>query len=88
MDELYLAVSAIGGAVVAGVLGWFKAGTPLSARKIMPTVLRSLVAGVGFAALQNFTGTAISVTALATAFISGAGIDVIGHRLAGTIKPE
>ena len=83
MDLVYLGLSAFGGGVVAGLLGYAKAGKTFSARKYLPTVLRALLAGGTIAVTYNFVGDVVSGAALVTAFLAGAGVDVGLHRIAG-----
>jgi len=87
MDSLYLGIAAGVGGVVSGILGWQSSGEPFSAKKFIPTFLRSAVAGggVAFAAPLVETGFWPGV---AGAFMAGAGFDVVWHHAAGTIKAK
>ena len=86
MELLYVSLAALGGGIVAGLLGWFKTGQDFSARTFAPTVLRSLMAGGAIALTYNFVGEVASVTDIVIAFMAGAGMDAAGHRLAGSIR--
>ena len=86
MDStLYIALAAFGGGILAALLGWLDSGESFAPRKFMASVLRALGAGIGFAIIYTFTGP-VAVLDLLIAFVSGAGVDVIGNRFAGAIK--
>lgn len=84
MGVLYVGLAALGGGVVAGLLGWFKNGMTFEARKFAPTVLRALLAGGGIALTYTLIGDVASIADIVAAFMAGAGVDVIGHRIAGS----
>lgn len=86
MELLYVSLSAFGGGIIAGLLGWFKTGNGFSARRFAPTVLRALLAGGAIALAYNFIGEVATTTDIVVAFMAGAGMDVTGHRLAGSIR--
>lgn len=85
MDLLYVSLAAVGGGVLAGLLGWFSSGISFSARTFAPTVLRALMAGGAIALAYNYVGDVASITDIVVAFMAGAGMDVVGHRAAGSI---
>ncbi len=74
------------GALGAGSLGWFESNEPFSFRKFFPTIWRALFASMIFAlSYQGEVGT----VDLISAFLAGAGVDVIGKRIqAGVNKRE
>ena len=82
---LYVSLAAFGGGIVAALLGWMKSDEAFIARKFAPSVLRALVAGGAFALTYAWVG-ASTMTGIVIAFVAGAGVDVIGHRLAGSVK--
>ena len=82
---LYVCLAAFGGGIVAALLGWMKSGEAFIARKFVPSVLRALVAGGAFALTYAWVGTS-TMTGIVIAFVAGAGVDVIGHRLASSVK--
>ena len=86
MDLVYLGLSAFGGGVVAGLLGYAKAGKTFSARKYLPTVLRALLAGGTIAVTYNFIGDVESGADIVSAFMAGAGVVVALHRFSGSIR--
>ena len=87
---LYITLAAIGGALASGLLGWLSKHDSFSAIKFLPTFIRACVAGAGVA----FAGGLIDVyaaepnawAAIIPAFLIGAGVDIVGHRVAGSIK--
>lgn len=83
MDALYLALSAGGGCIAAALLGWFKSGDKFNARIFGASVVRAALAGAGFAIGTTLATGVASVENLIAAFLAGAGVDVLGHRLAG-----
>jgi len=86
MEILYVSLAAFGGGVGAGLLGWLEKGTDFSGRKFLPTVLRAAVAGGVIAISYPFVESMGLWAGLIGAFLAGAGIDVLGHRVAGSIK--
>ena len=89
IDTLILSVvtaAAIFGGLFSGVLGWLDSGEVFVGRKFASTALRAIVAGIIIAVGFNFstiaTNSDILLGAL-LAFLSGAGIDALGHSLAG-----
>ncbi|MFW6125474.1 MAG: hypothetical protein ACOC58_00050 [Chloroflexota bacterium] len=84
MDILLVALAAFGGGVVSAALGWLESGEPFEARKFASSALRAFLAGAGFAAAYTFAGP-VAMLDILTAFLAGAGVDVLGNRLAGSI---
>ena len=87
MLVFYVALAAFGGGIVAGVLGWLESGEAFTPRKFWPTVLRALIAGGLVAVSYPLIETLGIWPILIGAFLTGAGVDVLGHRLATSIKP-
>ena len=83
MSVIYLVIAAFGGGVVAGLLGWLEKGTPFTVIKFLPTVLRALIAAGVVAASYPFIETMGFWAGLVGAFLAGAGVDVVGHPIAG-----
>jgi len=76
---LIIALTILGG-VISAVLGWADSGEPWDARKFIATAIR---AGIGAGTLAlGFQGvTDISVWVYLSAFLSGAGADILGKRI-------
>ena len=85
MGILYVSLAAFGGGIAAGLLGWVESGESFIARKFASTVLRALLAGAAFAMTYTFVG-GVSLADIGIAFLAGAGVDVVAHRIAGSIK--
>lgn len=82
---LYVSLSAFGGGLASAVLGWMRSGQPFIARKFAASVLRALVAGGAFAGTYAVIGAA-TMEDIVIAFAAGAGVEVLGHRVAGSMK--
>jgi len=85
MEILFVAVSAFGGALFASIMGWLDSGEAFIGRKFASSVIRALIAGGAFAIAYQFTDS-VSILDIVIAFVSGAGVDVLGHRVAGSIR--
>ena len=82
---LILAVYAIAGAVVAAVLGYLESGEAFEFNKFLASLLRGVVSAI--AAIFVFQDVAvITIWDGLQAFLLGAGIDVLGHRLSGVVN--
>jgi hypothetical protein len=90
MEQVFISLAASGGAIAAGLIGWFESGEPFVARKFWPTLLRAAIAGGVVAFSYPFVEMVGLWTGLTAAFFAGAGVDVLGHRLVGAVvaKPE
>lgn len=84
MNTLYIALTALLGGVAAALLGWLESGEPFNQRKFGGSVIRSLIAGAIFAAGYQISG-AVGIIDLLYAFLGGAGVDVIGNRISGSL---
>ena len=80
----FLTLAAFGGGLVSGLLGFFESGESFSGRKFLPTVLRSAIASGVVAFSYPFIELGFWPGIVAAA-LAGAGVDVLGHRLAGSI---
>lgn len=85
MEILYVAGSAFLGGIASAVMGWMDSGEAFVARKFVSSVVRALVAGVVFAVGYTLSGT-VGVLDILVAFVAGAGVDVLGNRIAGSIR--
>ena len=88
MGIVYVSLAAFGGGIVAALLGWLESGENFIARKFASSVLRALVAGAGFAVGYVTIGEAVTIIGLVIAFLAGAGVDVLGKRIAGSLKAK
>lgn len=86
MSIIYVALSAFGGGIVSGLLGWADSNEPFIGRKFLGTALRSILAGVVFAGGYIALSGTPTLADLGTAFLAGAGIDVGLKRIAGTVS--
>ena len=80
MNELWVAIAALIGGLVAAGLGWLESKEPFDPRKFGGSAIRSLIAAFIFAVGYSFSGS-IGILDLFYAFLGGAGVDVIGNRI-------
>ena len=85
MGILYVALATFAGGITAAVMGWLDSGEVFIGRKFMASVMRSLVAGGVFAVSYTLVGN-VTIMDIIVSFIAGAGVDVLGNRLAGSMK--
>lgn len=81
---LWLIIAAFGGAILAALLGWSKSGETFQPRKFLSSVLRAGVAALAAVVSYPYVGP-VTVPILLGAVLAGAGVDVLGNRLAGSI---
>ena len=82
MDRLYISLAAVLGGLAVALLGWLESNETFNIRKFGGSVIRALIAGAIFAAGYELSDT-VGLLDLFYAFLGGAGVDVIGNRLAG-----
>ena len=82
MERLYIALVALLGGLVAALLGWLECSEPFNPRKFGGSAVRALIAGIIFAVGYHLSGP-VDVLDLFYAFLGGAGVDVLGNRIAG-----
>ena len=81
MDRLYIALASLSGGLAAALLGWLESGETFNPRKFGGSVIRALIAGVVFAVGYHLAD-GVSILDLLYAFLGGAGVDVLGNRIA------
>jgi len=84
MDRLYIALAALLGGLVAALLGWLGSGEPFNPRKFGGSGIRALIAAVIFAVGYQLANS-VTLPDLFYAFLGGAGVDVLGNRIAGKL---
>ena len=82
MERLYISLAAILGGLAVALLGWLESHETFNVRKFGGSVIRALIAGAIFTAGYELAGS-ITWLDLFYAFLGGAGVDVIGNRIAG-----
>ena len=82
MDRFYISMAALLGGLVAALLGWLESSEPFDSRKFGGSAIRALIAGILFAVGYQLSGT-LGLLDLFYAFLGGAGVDVLGNRVAG-----
>ncbi len=82
--QITLILLTVLGAIFVAILGWAESGEPFNPRKFASSMARALLAG--FVSALIFAGTTdATIFTYLSAFLIGAGVDVTGHRIAGTI---
>jgi hypothetical protein len=84
MERLYIALVALLGGLVAAVLGWLESNEAFDARKFGGSAIRALIAGIIFAVSYELSNSLTGIDLL-YAFLGGAGVDVLGNRIAGKL---
>jgi len=85
MNVIWIGVAAFVGGMVAALLGWLETQEDFDARKFGSSGVRALVAAILFAVGFNYTNHVTPID-IGWAFLGGAGIDVLGNRIAGSIS--
>lgn len=86
MEPIYIGLAGAVGAVGSGLLGWLSSKEPFTARKFIPNLIRAVISGATLALTFPFIEEMGFYPGLIGAFLTGAGVDVVAHRIAGTIK--
>jgi hypothetical protein len=84
MDRLYIGLVALAGGLVAALVGWLDSQEPFDGRKFGGSAIRSLIAAAVFAVGYQLSD-GVNVLDLFYAFLGGAGVDVLGNRIAGSL---
>jgi len=84
INLIWIALAAFVGGMATALIGWAEQNTPWDIKKFTSSLIRSMVGGVAIAAAMDYSGATAPVIYL-LAFLSGAGIEVGGNRIAGTI---
>lgn len=84
MDRLYIALAALVGGLAAAFVGYLDSHEPFDPRKFGGSAIRALIGGVIFAVGYHLSGP-VGMLDLFYAFLGGAGVDVIGNRIAGKL---
>ena len=85
IEIIFIAISAFLGGLLAAGLGWLDSGKAFDPRKFGSSAIRAFIAGIIFAVAYVFQN-GITVIDILIAFTGGAGVDVIGNRVAGAIR--
>jgi hypothetical protein len=84
-DYIIVIAAAFIGALGSGVAGWWDSNEPFEFRKFMGSVWSALFAAMLFALGYDKIND-LGVANFITAFLGGAGVDVIGNRVQGGIN--
>ncbi len=83
MDRLLVGLLALAGGLAAALVGWIESKEAFDGRKFGGSAIRALLAAVVFAAGYQLSN-GINTLDLFYAFLGGAGVDVLGNRIAGS----
>jgi len=81
-EQVTLIILSVSGAILAALLGWGEPGEPFDPRKFACSDGRAIIAGL-LAALAFQDVAAVTIWTCVLALLTGAGLDVIGHRSSG-----
>jgi hypothetical protein len=81
---IYIAFAALAGGIAVALLGWLDSHEPFNPRKFGGSAVRAFVAGIVFATSYHAVPI-INTLDIFFAFLGGAGIDVLGNRIAGSL---
>jgi len=79
-----IGLAAFAGGMATALLGWTESGEAWDGKKFISSVIRALVGGIAIAVAMDYSGASIPIVYL-MAFLSGAGVEVGGNRIAGAI---
>ena len=85
MNIIYIAAAAFGGGIVSSILGWLDSQEGFDPRKFAASLVKALVAGIGFAVAYTYANS-LSPLDLGIAFLGGAGFDSTLNRITGAVK--
>ena len=83
METIYVSLAAFGGALGSSLLGYLNSKEGFDSRKFTASFMRAILAGGTFAVTYSTVMGAPTIGDMIVAFGAGAGVDVLGHRLAG-----
>lgn len=84
---IILVILSVTGGIFAALLGWAESGEPFDIRKFAASAGRSFLAGLLSALFfADIPPQDVTIWIYLAAFLMGAGVDVIGHRAAGTYR--
>jgi hypothetical protein len=84
INVIGVSLAAFLGGIAIALIGWLEQGTSWDTKKFVASLVRSLVGGIGIAAALDYSGATSPIVYL-LAFLSGAGMEVGGNRVAGAI---
>ena len=84
MDRLYIGLVALAGGLVAALVGWLDSKEPFDRRKFGGSAIRSVIAAAVFSVGYQLSD-GVNALDLFYAFLGGAGVDVLGNRIAGSL---
>lgn len=83
MEVLIIASAAFAGAIIAALAGYLDSQASFNVRKFLSSALRAVLAAVGYAVVYHYSASGLTTLDVATAFLGGAGVDVLGNRMTG-----
>ena len=78
-----LVLAAFAGGIASALAGWAEATGDFSLRKFLKSIIAAAIAAVGFAVL--YPAGPVPLAAILSAFLAGAGADVLSNRVEGIV---
>lgn len=85
INIIWVVLAAFLGGVAAALVGWGERKTSFDWSKFGTSLARSFIGAIAIAAAMNFSGATVPLLYL-LAFLSGAGVETGGNRVAGIFK--
>jgi hypothetical protein len=82
INLIWVALAAFAGTISSAIIGWLDSGQSFEPRKFASSVMRGFAAAVGLAVIQ-YLNPPLTWGVLIGAYLAGAGVDVLGNRIAG-----
>lgn len=87
LNLIWVALAAFAGTLSSATIGWLDSGEAFAPRKFFSSVMRGFAAAVGLAVIQ-YLNPPLTWGILIGAYLAGAGVDVLGNRIAGATQPK
>ena len=87
INIIFVVLAAFLGGIAAALVGWGDQKTSFVWSKFRTSLIRSFIGAIAIAAAMNFAGPVTSMLYL-YAFLSGAGVETGGNRIAGVFKKK
>jgi len=87
INIIMIALAAFVGGLATALLGWTEQATPWNWKKFTSSTIRSFVGAIAIATVMDYSGPVTPIFYL-FAFLSGAGVEVGGNRVAGVFKKK
>jgi hypothetical protein len=86
MDIIYIAIAALGGSLISGLIGWLKSDQPWNTKKYVESILSGIGAAAVLAMAYQFSEGGLKIYDLLAALAGGMGVDNAVNRISGIIS--